>query len=172
MKFGMRTPSFKKSIAARTSVRRYVRHSLGVKAPKGWGWVTNPRKAAYNRVYSRTTFSAGKGGLETIILTLFIYLVFGAVILTFKLLAWLFSEIGSLIKSTTNSDSAPMLGESLTETPLAPSQHKSDSPLCPRCNRTMIVRTARRGSNTGHQFWGCSGFPRCRGTRNIQNDSL
>jgi len=30
---------------------------VGVKAPRGWGWLTNPKKAAYNRVYSRTTFS-------------------------------------------------------------------------------------------------------------------
>ncbi|CAC9489981.1 hypothetical protein [uncultured Gammaproteobacteria bacterium] len=57
MKFGSRKPSLRKSIAARTSVKRFVRHSLGVKAPCGWGWLTNPKKAAYNRVYSRTTFS-------------------------------------------------------------------------------------------------------------------
>jgi len=57
MKFGLRKPSLRKSIAARTSVKRFVRHSLGVKAPRGWGWLTNPKKAAYNRVYSRTTFS-------------------------------------------------------------------------------------------------------------------
>jgi hypothetical protein len=23
--------------------------------PRGWGWLPNPRKAAYNRVYNRTT---------------------------------------------------------------------------------------------------------------------
>ncbi len=55
MKFGFRRPSIRKRIAARTSWRRYVRHSLGLKAPRGWSWLTNPRKAAYNRVYSRTT---------------------------------------------------------------------------------------------------------------------
>ncbi len=55
MKFGFRTPSLRKRIAARTSWKRYVRHNLGYKAPRGWGWVTNPRKAAYNRVYNRTT---------------------------------------------------------------------------------------------------------------------
>jgi hypothetical protein len=59
MKFGFRVPSINKRIAARTSVKRYVRHSLGFKAPKGWGWLTNPKKAAYNRVYSRTTFGIG-----------------------------------------------------------------------------------------------------------------
>lgn len=55
MKFGIRTPSLRKRIAARTSVKRYVRHSLGLKAPRGWGWLTNPRRAAYNRMYNRTT---------------------------------------------------------------------------------------------------------------------
>ena len=51
MKVGFRTPSIKKRIAARTSVKRYVRHSLGVKAPRGYGWVTNPKKYAYNFVF-------------------------------------------------------------------------------------------------------------------------
>ncbi len=55
MKFGLRKPSLRKRIAARTSWKRYVRHSLGLKAPRGWGWLTNPRKAAYDRVYNRTT---------------------------------------------------------------------------------------------------------------------
>jgi hypothetical protein len=55
VKFGFRTPSLRKRIAARTSLKRYVRHSLGFKAPRGWGWLTNPRRAAYNRVYNRTT---------------------------------------------------------------------------------------------------------------------
>lgn len=55
MKFGFRKPSLSKRIAARTSWRRYVRHSLGLKAPKGMGWLTNPKRAAYNRIYNRTT---------------------------------------------------------------------------------------------------------------------
>jgi hypothetical protein len=59
MKFGFRVPSIKKRIAARTSVKRYIRHSLGFKAPRGWGWLTNPKKAAYNRIYNRTTVGSG-----------------------------------------------------------------------------------------------------------------
>jgi hypothetical protein len=55
MKFGIRTPSLRKRIAARTSFKRVVRHSLGFKAPRGWGWITNPKRAAYNRAYHRTT---------------------------------------------------------------------------------------------------------------------
>ena len=63
MKFGFRTPSFKKRVAARTSLKRYVRQNMGLKAPRGMGWLTNPKKAAYNRVYNRTT----KGCMVTIL---------------------------------------------------------------------------------------------------------
>ena len=57
MKFGFRKPSLSKMLAARTSPSRIIRNSLGLKAPRGWGWLTNPKKAAYNRVYDRTSFS-------------------------------------------------------------------------------------------------------------------
>lgn len=55
MKFGIRVPSIRKRIAARTSLKRVVRHSLGLKTPRGWGWLTNPRRAAYNWLYNRTS---------------------------------------------------------------------------------------------------------------------
>jgi len=67
MKIGLRIPSLTKRIAARTSWERYARHSLGLKAPRGWGWLTNPRKAAYNRIYYRTTFGIGKGCLVVMV---------------------------------------------------------------------------------------------------------
>jgi hypothetical protein len=51
MKFGFRTPSLKKRIAARTSVKRMIRHNLGLKAPRGMGWITNPKKAVYNGIW-------------------------------------------------------------------------------------------------------------------------
>lgn len=38
---------------------------------------------------------------------------------------------------------------------------------CPRCGKHMIKRTAKRGRNPGSQFWGCSSYPRCKGTRNL-----
>ena len=37
------------------------------------------------------------------------------------------------------------------------------SPTCPRCGNTMVLRTASRGENRGNQFWGCRGYPTCRG---------
>ncbi len=39
------------------------------------------------------------------------------------------------------------------------------APPCPACGGKMILRTARKGKNAGQQFWGCSAFPKCRGTR-------
>ncbi len=55
MKFGFRIPSLSKRIAARTSVKRIIRHNLGFKAPKGMGWITDPKKAMYNKVYNKTS---------------------------------------------------------------------------------------------------------------------
>ncbi|MGD0058128.1 MAG: restriction endonuclease [Verrucomicrobiia bacterium] len=34
--------------------------------------------------------------------------------------------------------------------------------FCPKCERPLVVRTAKKGSNYGTQFWGCSNYPRCR----------
>ena len=40
MKFGIRRYSFKSRVAARTSWKRYARHNLGFKAPRGLGILT------------------------------------------------------------------------------------------------------------------------------------
>ena len=39
---------------------------------------------------------------------------------------------------------------------------------CPACGKPMVVRTARHGDHPGSQFWGCSGYPACRGTRSFE----
>ena len=59
MKFGFRIPSITKRIAARTSVKRIVQNELGLKAPRGYGWITNPKKFVYNKVYNKTTTGTG-----------------------------------------------------------------------------------------------------------------
>jgi four helix bundle suffix protein len=38
------------------------------------------------------------------------------------------------------------------------------APACTVCGKPMVLRTARKGSKTGSQFWGCSGYPACRAT--------
>ena len=39
--------------------------------------------------------------------------------------------------------------------------------ICPRCGRTLVLRTAQKGKNAGKQFWGCSGYPHCHYIREI-----
>ena len=39
--------------------------------------------------------------------------------------------------------------------------------ICPVCGGELVLRTARRGANTGKQFYGCSSFTRCRYILNI-----
>lgn len=62
MKVGFRTPNIKKSIKARTTgkVKRTIKKSVvpGY-GKKGMGWVTNPKKAAYNKIYHKTTVGVG-----------------------------------------------------------------------------------------------------------------
>jgi len=37
------------------------------------------------------------------------------------------------------------------------------APACPKCGKPMRRRTARQGARAGQAFWGCSGYPDCRG---------
>ena len=62
MKVGMRTPSLKKSVKAQTTgkVKRAVKKSVSPGyGQKGVGWIKDPKKAAYNKVYNKTTFGVG-----------------------------------------------------------------------------------------------------------------
>ncbi len=40
-------------------------------------------------------------------------------------------------------------------------------PTCPLCSKPMVRREAKRGANAVKEFWGCTGYPDCRGTRPI-----
>ena len=39
--------------------------------------------------------------------------------------------------------------------------------VLPLCSKPMARRKAKRGANAGGEFWGCTGYPACRGTRPI-----
>jgi ssDNA-binding Zn-finger/Zn-ribbon topoisomerase 1 len=43
-----------------------------------------------------------------------------------------------------------------------------DLNLCPVCGAKMKPRT---NTTTGQKFWGCTEFPRCRGTRNTDGEA-
>jgi len=44
---------------------------------------------------------------------------------------------------------------------------RSDFPPCPQCGKPMVLRTAKTGQNAGKQFLGCSGYPECKGAKNL-----
>jgi four helix bundle suffix protein len=45
------------------------------------------------------------------------------------------------------------------------SDKTAPAPACPLCGKPLVVRTARKGAHAGAQFWGCSAYPACKGTR-------
>lgn len=49
----------------------------------------------------------------------------------------------------------------------APAAKQTGVPACPQCGSGMVRRTAKRGANSGQDFWGCSKYPACRGVRDI-----
>lgn len=57
----------------------------------------------------------------------------------------------------------------MTETkPIHEVHDDHDNPLiCPHCNGKLVLRVARTGSNAGNSFYGCSNYPQCRYTQNI-----
>lgn len=60
MKFGLRTPSLKKMVKGRTTgrVKRAMKKSINpIYSKKGIGLVTQPKKAVYNKIYKKTSFS-------------------------------------------------------------------------------------------------------------------
>jgi predicted RNA-binding Zn-ribbon protein involved in translation (DUF1610 family) len=38
---------------------------------------------------------------------------------------------------------------------------------CPICGGVMIKHVAKRGANSGREFWGCANYPNCKGTKNL-----
>lgn len=46
---------------------------------------------------------------------------------------------------------------------------RSEKIPCPACSKPMVLRTARKGSKAGSQFWGCTGYPECTATMPKEN---
>lgn len=70
--------------------------------------------------------------------------------------AYSVSEINSILQQIALNKQVP-LSKPLDEKPVP------QSPACPKCGSSMILRTAKSGTNQGGQFWGCSQYPQCRG---------
>jgi four helix bundle suffix protein len=48
------------------------------------------------------------------------------------------------------------------------SDRRPKAPNCASCGKPMALRTARKGPRAGSQFWGCTGYPECKGTRALE----
>jgi len=45
-------------------------------------------------------------------------------------------------------------------------------PECPECTKPMVQRVAKKGDKKGNTFWGCSDFPKCKGTLKIKESTV
>ena len=79
MKYGMRTPNVNKRISARTTgkITRTMNKAVNpLYGKKGMGFINDPSKAVYNKVYNKTTTSVDKiinGIFGTILMLIIIF---------------------------------------------------------------------------------------------------
>lgn len=58
--------------------------------------------------------------------------------------------------------------EKLTRVRVAARAEQEDAPICPECGKPMTRRKARQGRHSGRDFWGCSGYPECKGVKEVE----
>lgn len=66
------------------------------------------------------------------------------------------TQVVELVRGVRNGNAQPAAEK--------PAQATPSTPSCPKCGRQMVPRTAKRGTAAGSRFWGCPGYPACRGT--------
>ncbi|MDP6546818.1 MAG: NERD domain-containing protein [Phycisphaerae bacterium] len=66
-----------------------------------------------------------------------------------------------------------LLDVDISQTPLAlvhefiESLPEQTTPRCPKCDSDMILRTAKRGQRKGNKFYGCTRYPKCKETIDV-----
>lgn len=115
MKFGIRKPSLRKSVKARTTgkLKRKVKKSLNpFYGKKGVGWIKNPKKAIYSKVYNKTSVSIfEKNGLffnkkskSGTVFSILILLIISPIILFYYLVKFLVLLVIEIINSVKEND--------------------------------------------------------------------
>lgn len=92
MKYGYRTPNIKKSISAKSAgkVSRSINKTANpVYGKKGMGYINNPEKALYNKIYNKTTKNPIGDSDETINIIVGIVIII-TVFLLWGFVSWLF----------------------------------------------------------------------------------
>ncbi len=72
-------------------------------------------------------------------------------------------ELLKLIRSVQSSQPSRQAPSSQNPSPVGISMKIA----CPTCGGPMTLRTAKKGTNVGSQFYGCQRFPNCKGTRPV-----
>lgn len=64
-----------------------------------------------------------------------------------------------------------MIDAATTQNSVRPDYYETDifPPYCPKCGAEMKKRLARKGKQAGKEFWGCVNYPRCTGTRSVED---
>ncbi len=115
MKFGIRKPNIKKSIKAKTTgkLKRKVKSSVNpFYGKKGMGYINNPKKAVYNKIYNKTSINAfdvfkkSKNTFYNIFIALPLFFIVLAIQIVYYFYKYLFigviyiiSKIKSLLKN-------------------------------------------------------------------------
>jgi four helix bundle suffix protein len=58
--------------------------------------------------------------------------------------------------------------EKLTQMRTEAKAKNENAPTCPNCGKPMTLRKASTGKNAGKEFWGCTGYPECKGVVNVE----
>ena len=115
MKIGIRKPNIKNSIKARTTgkIKRTAKRTINpLYGKKGMGFVNNPKKAIYNKIYNKTSISCLDlfKGSNHIFYNLFIalplFLIYGTFLVVYYFckyfilgIIWIFKKIKKLFNN-------------------------------------------------------------------------
>ncbi|MCD4866625.1 nuclease-related domain-containing protein [Pseudomonas sp. PLB05] len=73
------------------------------------------------------------------------------------------AEVDAMLQALQNGRRAPTLATHREH--VQNLKRRSDPTVdrqCPKCGSALLIRTVKSGPKAGLQFWGCSGFPKCR----------
>jgi four helix bundle suffix protein len=76
--------------------------------------------------------------------------------------------LGQLQAQGDNFEKTGGFREQLTQVRIEARAKQQNAPRCPDCDSPMTRRKATTGKNAGNEFWGCTRYPECRGTRQVE----
>ncbi len=74
------------------------------------------------------------------------------------------TQIAPVLKNSFKAQKPP---SEINQIPL-----KTETPLCPKCNIPMVLRTVSQGEHKGKQFYGCANYPRCREMKPVSTQKM